>query len=515
MHTVIRALKEKAHTHKDKPAIETAKGSMSYARLWRNIDKMGNFLDKCQRSTTAFYLANSPAWVVADLATLARQITTVPIPLFFSSQQKLNVLNNSGATSILSDLPKGELLQALTTENNAQCRLNLIDCIDIPLGNNLNSTLYLYHYQSSHDKAPSISTDIVKITYTSGTTANPKGVLINADGIDKVVQSIISVTALSEQDRYVSLLPLSLLLENVAAVYSVLSVGATLIIPSREELGLSGSFSYDMSAILRCLQTYQASTLILVPALAKGLVYSIQQTHWHLPSLRFVAVGGASVSPQLLELAQQLQFPLYQGYGLSECTSVVALNSKDHHRFDAVGRCLPHVKVHIAEDGEIYVSGSVCSGYLDDIEAQTICIKGINYWKTGDLGYLKDDYLYINGRKKLAFCNAYGRNISPEWVETELLAYPFISSVLFFGENKTANVAIIIAKQIHDKAIANAVAKLNQTLPEYAKIFAYRVIDPNDPIMATITVGAINRQQMIEHFHKQIESMYSQEPDKH
>ena len=144
MHTVIRALKEKAHTHKDKPAIETAKGSMSYARLWRNIDKMGNFLDKCQRSTTAFYLANSPAWVVADLATLARQITTVPIPLFFSSQQKLNVLNNSGATSILSDLPKGELLQALTTENNAQCRLNLIDCIDIPLGNNLNSTVKLW-----------------------------------------------------------------------------------------------------------------------------------------------------------------------------------------------------------------------------------------------------------------------------------------------------------------------------------------------------------------------------------
>jgi len=133
-------------------------------------------------------------------------------------------------------------------------------------------------------------------------------------------------------------------------------------------------------------------------------------------SLRFVAVGGAPAPEALVEAAWALGIPVFEGYGLSECCSVVALNRPGARKNGSVGRALPGLKMSIDQQ-EIIVEGpSVMDGYLGGTDAGRV-------WRTGDLGAIDaDGYLTVHGRKDNLLVTAAGRNVSPEWIETLLLS---------------------------------------------------------------------------------------------
>ena len=218
----------------------------------------------------------------------------------------------------------------------------------------------------------------------------------------------------------------------------------------------------------------EAESLILQPQTLRELTAFVRNASARPDlALRFVAVGGAKVADADLEEAALLGIPAYQGYGLSECASVVALNRPHETRPGSVGRPLPGLEVEIAPDGEILVGGQAMSGYLGEERQEFARVA------TGDLGHLDDDgFLYVTGRKKDVFITSFGRNVSPEWPEAALLHEPEVAQACVFGEAMPYNTAIIVPSPFcPDAKLEAAISNANRSLPDYAQVTEWIVAE--------------------------------------
>jgi acyl-CoA synthetase (AMP-forming)/AMP-acid ligase II len=247
--------------------------------------------------------------------------------------------------------------------------------------------------------------------------------------------------------------------------------GATVVLPGSAETGLFGSSQTDAGRLLDTLSRSAASTTILVPEMLKTLVGALQAGGKPPDRLRFAAVGGATVAPGLLAEATERGLPVFEGYGLSECGSVVSLNVPAQHRPGSVGRPLPHVRVSVDDAGEISVGGAVMLGYAGAGETPPP-------WPTGDLGRIDaDGFLHITGRKRNVFITSFGRNVSPEWVEARLTASPLIAQAAVFGEGRPWNTAVLVspaADAFEGRALIDRhIAAVNADLPDYARVSAW------------------------------------------
>jgi long-chain acyl-CoA synthetase len=180
-----------------------------------------------------------------------------------------------------------------------------------------------------------------------------------------------------------------------------------------------------------------------------------------------VAVGGASVGEPLVLAARARGIPAHEGYGLSEGASVQTLNLPGADRPGSAGKPLPHARVRISASGEIEVAGSLFAGYLGDTAAPP------EWWPTGDLGHIDaDGFVHVRGRRKHVLITAFGRNVSPEWVETALRGEAAIAQAVVFGEAQPALSAVLwpTRADLPDTALEAAVAAANATLPDYAQV---------------------------------------------
>lgn len=307
-------------------------------------------------------------------------------------------------------------------------------------------------------------------------------------------------------DRHLCALPLATLLENIAGVYVPLLAGAQTFVYPMDNVGLRGATEFDAFHFQHILAETQTTTTVLVPHLLQKLVEASEQTQSGISSLRFIAVGGAPVSPELLERARSCQLPVFEGYGLSECSSVVAVNNPRAHRPGSVGKPLPHVELKFAEDGEILVRGSRFTCYLGEYNDD------LDYVATGDMGYLDDDgYLYLSGRKKNMFITAFGRNVSPEWVERELVLHDAIEQAVIFGEARPWNVAVIVpALNSSELDVTNAIKAINQILPDYARIKTWIKATESFQVSNQLltATGRLRRQELWQRYSGQIEQLY-------
>jgi len=461
---VLEALEGHAKACPDRIALDCAKASITYRTLSTAVSTMATALQQTGARALALAVDNSPAWAVADLACIKAGIPLIPVPHFFSPAQIGHMLAHAGVDAIITDRPDSMAM--------------LLDGLSIAQqpSKKLSGALELIAISTP---AVALPDACAKITFTSGSTGEPKGVCLTQAAMETVATSLADATGACRDDRHLSLLPYATLLENIGGLYAPLLAGVTIVAPGMAGVGMSGAAGLDIGQFMATLHRSAATTCIMIPQMLHALITAVEQGAERPSALRYIAVGGASVSPVLLQRAEALGLPVFEGYGLSEAASVVAVNSNNDCKPGSVGKPLPHVELKFAEDGEILVRGSLFSGYLGDVTHG----EG-NYWPTGDIGYLDvDGFLYLNGRKKHIFITAFGRNVSPEWVERELSIEPAIAQCCVFGETRPFNVAIIVARQgagsgkVEPEEVEKAVAAANARLPDYAMVCRWIVAD--------------------------------------
>jgi len=469
---------------------------LNYSALTQEVASLARDLRSHHLHTLALFADNGAAWCIADLACLQAEITLVPIPHFFTPAQISHLIHSAGIEAILSQQPEqiSALLASLHIEHETNIELAIAET--------------RMQLTPLHVASIQLPDSCAKITFTSGSTGEPKGVCLQASSMQTVSASLAHVTAANADDRHLSLLPYATLLENIGGLYAPLLRGATVISPALHEVGLSGSSGLDVQRFITILIQSQATTCIMIPQMLHALVAGIEAGAPKPSQLRFIAVGGASVSMQLLQRADQLGLPVFEGYGLSEASSVVAVNSPSACKAGSVGKVLPHAEIEFADDGEILVKGGLFSGYLGDSALST------DYWPSGDIGYLDEDgFLFLSGRKKHIFITAFGRNVSPEWVEKELGMEPVIAQCCVFGEARPFNVAVIVAREHADAPmIQQAIDQANAQLPDYASVSAWVLADEAFSISNGLWTGTgrARREFIFKHYKTQIEQLYQQ-----
>jgi len=497
---IIQAIEQFAITQPNQIALRNKDFKISYANLIEQMNTIKTYISQRNPKVIGLALDNSLAWAVIDLAAMALNITIVPIPLFFTVAQRKHTLQDAGITHIFCD-----------TLNQFEWLINLEE-ESVNLNNLEIAHQKIFSFETKPLNTPTLPANTIKITYTSGSTAEAKGVCLNLTTIEQVAASLKVATQANANDHHLCMIPLSTLLENLAGIYVPLLAGATVSILPLAQVGIQGSSGFDAKIFMQAILQQQATSIILTPELLLALVSCIEAGFPTPSQLRFIAVGGASVSPKLLEKAEKFNLPVFEGYGLSECGSVVSLNMESNIRMGSVGKPLPHIQISFSDTGEILVKGAQMLGYLNDTsDHRDVAQQGNDFVKTGDLGFLDDDgYLFVTGRIKNLFITSFGRNIAPEWVERELNLMPSIAQSALFGEAMPFNTAIIVANPNATLDTIEAdIAKVNLTLPDYAKVGKWiRADEPFSLNNAQLTANhRIRRSQIWDQYGKQIEEL--------
>lgn len=523
---------------------------ISSARTWHAGEVLAEILVLRDRLDACRVLAvladNSPAWVIADLACRVASVAHLPLPGFFTTRQLRHAIESAGADSVLTDQPE---------------RVGALD-----LGFAITGRWEGLTWMRRVVVPVALPAGTAKITFTSGSTGAPKGVCLSAAGLHD--------TALAVRERlgdlplvcHLAVMPLSLLLENVAGVHAPLLRGTPVHLVPLAEIGWQGMSGFDPAALDRAVRAARPASVILVPELLKAWTMFLVASGQRAPeSLRFVAVGGARVASELLREARRLGIPAYQGYGLTEGGSVLTLNRPGDDG-DGVGRPLAHANI-VIESGEVVArtraflgyagasalgagvsapeagdaasrvgalapaaetpaaggatavrmpSGGIggtgaapveCGDEVPATAARSVASGDIVSFPTGDLGAFDErGHLHLEGRRSNLLITSFGRNVSPEWIEAELLVDPHIAQAIVVGDGLPALAAIIVprpdAQPVH---INVAIDRVNAGLPDYARIAHWVASEPFTAANGMATGnGRPARNRILEHHYAAI-----------
>ncbi|PFG74479.1 AMP-binding protein [Tepidiforma thermophila] len=360
---------------------------------------------------------------------------------------------------------------------------------------------------------PLSGADLAEVIFTSGTTGDPKGVMLTHRNIVANVESGLSVIDIGPGTRMLSLLPLSHMFEQTAGCFAPIAAGAAVCYPaSRQPASLS-----------RVMQEGKPTVIIGVPQVLSLLMAGIEReaaAHGRLGLLRmmrrisqplpargrrlvfhpvlsrfggaldFVASGGAPLDPEVQLKWEAMGIAVVEGYGTTECAPIVTINPREDRRVGSVGRPLPGQQVRIADDGEVLTRGeNVFIGYWQAPEATAAAFDG-DWYRTGDLGYLQDGYLYLKGRKKDLIVLADGQNVYPEDIEAVLRRQPGVTDAVVLGLAVDGQVRLhaVIAEAAPGSA-AEAVRRANQQLDARQQILGWSTWpEPDFPRTHTLKV---------------------------
>jgi long-chain acyl-CoA synthetase len=338
--------------------------------------------------------------------------------------------------------------------------------------------------------------DISSIIYTSGTTGTPKGVVLTHNNFLSNIEGVLKVINVSENDSFLSFLPLSHVFERTAGHFFATHVGAAVayaenietvgdnlrevhptvmtsvprffekvyakILDSLEEgsalkkkiflwaieVGKKANLYKQKGLSLKGLLKYQHN-------IANKLVYSKLRERVG-GKIRFFVSGGAPLSREINEFFNAAGLSLLEGYGLTETSPVITCNRENNFKFGTPGLPLDNVEVVIAEDGEILTRGpNVMKGYYKNEEETRETIDEEGWLHTGDIGYLdKDGYLYITDRKKNIIVTSGGKNIAPQPIENLFITSKYIEQSVVLGDKRKYCTAFIVPNMDNLKLFA-------------------------------------------------------------
>lgn len=461
MFEVLAALRRHAKDRPDAAAFRDDANQVTYAEL-EGMSAAVAFAAAQWPGVTAILAPNGIEWAAAWLGLARAGKTVVALPPFFSGAQLAHIVKDSGAARILTAGGMEKMAAPLGLPCHAIAPLTAGERGEGP-------------------DDPEQVRQACQIVYTSGTTGAPKGVRLGSRQVDWSAAALNRAVGANADDHYLSVLPFALLLEQICGICAPLLAGAPVTVAGHVAASLMAG---NPQTLVAAVEQARPTVSVLVPEFLTAWVAVLRTQGGRAPeSLRAVAVGGAPVAPALAEGGRALGIPVLEGYGLSECCSVVSVNRPGDCAPGTTGKPLDGLDVQIV-DGEIVVSGpSVMDGYLhhDNIGSS---------WPTGDLGSFDEQgNLIVHGRKDKLIVLANGRNVSPEWIEAMILADPRIASCVLDGHGESHLRANLTPSPVGQAWFAGAgeeevrglIESLCRTAPAYARPGGYRLVEPASP----------------------------------
>lgn len=460
-------------------------------------------VDGTGKTTVGLCFDDPVNWILTTLATQVAGVVAVPIPREFTEAQISSFVPNldlvlTDSKAIASKLSALQMSGSTVTDHELT-----------------NAGLLLLRSMQTSKPRISLPTDAVGVIHTSGSTNTPKGVVISDEGLQIVVRSMCERLSNVGPVRYASVLPMSLLLEQILGIFvPVFTDGSVAVLP--HSVPCYTGTQPELHPYLATICESHANFAMVPPSFLAELMKLTLTSggsprDWIGRELSVLATGGAPIEATTLTFLKGAGLEVFQGYGLSENTSVVSWTYPGPNSLGSVGRPLEHNEVRITEDGEVEVKGkSVFLGYVSQGE---FTLRGESWLKTGDNGFFdKEGCLHITGRDSNLIVLSSGRNVSPEWVEGKFKAIPNVKDVLLVGHGRPFLSAIVLVnkgircEQVLE-TVERAAGEINSELPEFSRVKAFRALSFDDRYYSVS--GRVLRKQVMEAHKAVVDEIYS------
>ena len=468
---------------------EGGMATLSYRALQARAHGFAGYLQHQQFAkgdSILIWSASRSDWMAAYLGALLVGVVVVPLDVSTKEDFLARIQETTGAKLLITTQKQYSSLK--------HPPVPLIDIDDLPQESLDTTTL------------PEVQkNDLAELVFTSGTTGQPKGVMLSHANIASNATSAVSVVNIQATDRLLSILPLSHMFEMTIEI-ALLHSGASIVYAR----------SLVPETLLKLLSSQHVTCMVLVPQALQLFINGIEREvrrrkqekqfeqllriASYLPfgwrrllfgsvhkrfggHFRFFVSGGAYLPPKLAARWENLGFRVMQGYGATECAPVISATPFHEHVLDSVGKPLPGVTVRIADDKEILVQGpNVALGYWKNPEATAASFQSDGY-HTGDLGYIDArKNLYLKGRKKNLIVLANGLNVYPEDIENVLQANPAIKDAAVFGlmeDSKGPEVHAVLLMEDPSKA-KEVIQQANKQLAAHQQVRGFTVWPETD-----------------------------------
>ncbi len=463
----------------------------SYSRLWSESGQVASLLQSrglSKGDQVVLWGPNSPQWVLAFLGCVRAGVVVIPLDLRSAPDYVSRVIARTS--------PRLAFTSRYTPKGDADLGVPEITFEE------MESAIYGLPDPEPVDIHPD---DLVEIMFTSGTTGDPKGVMLTHRNLTANIEGITQYITCDTSSRLLSILPLSHMYEQMGGLLAVLHFGASVTYPT----------SRQPAVLARTMRERRITTLLLVPqglellmngierevrrqgkgALWGKLMKLAEKTPFRLRrrlfgrvhrqfggKLDFIVSGGAALDPDLGRKWELMGVKIVQGYGATEASPVISNHTLEDRRPGSVGRPLPNVEVAISSEGEILARGeSISPGYYNAPD-QTAAAFVDGWYRTGDLGHFdQQGFLHIRGRLKDMIVLPSGQNVYPDDIQAVLNRHPGVtdSSVVGLPRNGSVEVhaALILADDHDPEAI---VSWANAQLAEQQHVRGFTVWPEED-----------------------------------
>ena len=466
--------------------------NFSWGRVGSEARKMCNYINSLKlpdKSKISILSKNCAHWIIADLAIMMSGNISVPIYANINGETAKYILEHSESELIF--IGKLEESDWKDIKKNIPKKIKKIDFGYYGLECNFQKWDDILVDQKAELKLPSIEIeDIITIIYTSGTTGIPKGVVLNYKAAGTATKNLDLLFPLSEDDRFISYLPLSHIAERALVEHGgILSGGKIFFVESLDTFpknlkycqptiffGVPRIYTKFMSKIQSIIPQNIIKLILSTPVIG-SLFSRLVRKLLGLNKSRICITGAASISVTTLNWFNELGLKLYEAYGMSENSACSHANFPGNIKFGTVGKLMPDTEVKITEKGEIIMKNDcVMNGYYKEKKLTQDTIKD-GFLYTGDKGLIDEDgFLKITGRIKDIFKTSKGKYVAPNPIEMKLSKSNIIEQVCVVGENLSQPIALVILSE--GKKIANEVStnfnslmdSINDTLENHERI---------------------------------------------
>lgn len=461
--------------------------TLSYKEVYELAKKVSLFLkangiDKGDKVLVC--ATNSPYWICVYWGCLLRGAIIVPLNIQTSQQVIQKIAEQTEAKLIFKYLFFRHELSPILKQFYIEYLEDLIQDFDI---NNFQETEIFKE-------------DLVQIMYTSGTTGDPKGVMLTHENLYSNLQTISEIIKVNVHDRILSILPLSHIYEQTIGFLLPYSKGVEIV------------YAHSYAAIRQLINENEITKMVAVPEFLqlimgrieneaevkhkKRLLNKLRKISLKINikfisriifypilksfgKLNTIASGGAPLDPDLEIKWLAMGIDILQGYGLTETSPIVSSNIPGDIKVGSVGKPLPGIQVNIAPDKEILVKGpNVFVGYYKNPEKTKEAFTDDGWFKTGDLGeFDSQGYLYIKGRKKYMIKGPGGQNVYPEDIEIEINKIPGVIDSCVLGFERKSGLEIHAVMLLDNASLdpQEIVSQVNNNLSTYQHINAWTI----------------------------------------